>query len=184
MGVMVGGGADVGRSALPLFEGSKARSFTNDSGLEVRLLETPGILVAFVAWVGGSPLINVKNLIMPKSRLFSGALRLVGWSHQFGNIMKKISEKFDHWPQLLEDMRELCRFFRNQTYRSHISRKLKGRIDGLSQLLKGFTAGFPEWRYKTFYGCLRQLLRLRELCERFLVAELVVHAQDRDHTRS
>ena len=103
---------------------SKFRSLTTGFGTEVHLLETLDITAAFVAWIGGAPLEKLRPLVNHGVRLFPNALRIAGWSHAFGNIMKAIAESFGSWPKFLAHLRALCKSFRNRSYREHIKRRL------------------------------------------------------------
>ena len=112
-------------------------------------------------------------------RLFFRALRVAGWNHLCGNVMKRIAATAPTWPQILEQLSLLCSFFRNETWRTHIVSVLSSRIPGLAKLLKSFTAGVAKWRFEAIVCCLKQLLPLRRLCEGFIREELFANAQDR-----
>lgn len=155
----------------------KVTSFTTDFGVEMHLLDMPDITEAFVAWAGGRPLDQVRFLVKPDRRLFPRALRLAGWSHMMGNIMKTVAEKFPSWPSSLGKMRALCKFYKNNTYRQHIRRKMAFDEPALDSSLKSFTAGFAKWRYETVYEVERQLLRVRAVSAHLSPA-LFAHAQD------
>jgi len=155
------------------------RSFTTDFGVEMHLLDIPDVAEAMVAWAGGRPLHQVRILVKPDSRLFRRALRIAGWSHTMGGVMKGAAENMPEWPSFLTNMRSLCKFYKNSTYRSHIRRKLELRED-VNKSLLSFTAGFAKWRYETVYEVLRQLLGVREVSEMPLPRELVARAQDQE----
>ena len=160
-------------------------SLTTDFGVEIHLMECPDILEAFVIWArGNTPLHELRGRPWVKSdaRAFPRALRVGGWSHMMGNIMKAIAAKFDAWPVYLESLRALCKFFRNESYRSHIRRRLHGLPAELKRALKSFTAGFAKWRYETVPEVLTQLVAYRLICAE-LSPELFAHAQDLDLIR-
>ena len=96
------------------------------------------------------------------------ALRIGGWSHSLGNVMKLSGAYFPEFAVWLGWLRSLCRFFRIGSYRSHLIRMLSDHIDGLATLLRSFSAGFAKWRYETLHHCLESLLKLRVLCEQHL----------------
>ena len=149
----------------------------------MHLLEIPDIVDAFVAWVAGTPLDRLRPLVHQDHRLFRRALRMAGWSHALGGIMKGVATRMADWPKYLAHMRSLCKFSRNKSNRNHIVRRLR-EPPNLEQLLSGFTASFAKWRYETVPEVLRQLVALRELCERFLSRELFAHAQDQEEIRA
>ena len=125
-------------------------SFTTDFGVEMHLLEMPDIIDAFVAWVSGVPLDRLRPLVNQNTRMFPRALRMAGWSHTLGGIMKEVANSMDEWPHSLKHMRALCKNFRNATYRNHIYSKLRDRGPAnLHRLMKSFSASFAKWRYET-----------------------------------
>ena len=148
---------------------SKVMSFTTDFGVEMHLLEAPDIIEAYLARINGSPLHTLAHLVQNDVRLFPNALRMAGWSHTMGNIMKFAAESFSQCPVYLKHQRELCKFFKNHTYRKHIVRTLGPAHPELKTQLAGFTAGFAKWRYETLFQVFKQLLRLRALCENHVV---------------
>ena len=155
------------------------RSMTTDFGVEMHLLDVPDIVSAMVAWAGGRPLHTLGPLVKPDSRLFERALRIAGWSHTLGGVMKGVAEGMPQWPSSLEQMRHLVKFYKNNTHRNHIRRKLKSRLrPEVDKQLIHFTAGFAKWRYETIYECLRQLLDVREVSELPLPSELFPNPQD------
>ena len=91
--------------------------------------------------------------------------------------MKDICEADPDWPKLLEEMRVLCRFFRNEGYRNHLKNCLRGRID--PNILE-FSAGFLKWRYETIAEVIKQLLPLRHMCQTMLRPELFPNIQDKE----
>ena len=98
-----------------------------------------------------------------------------------GNLMKSTATRLNYWPRYLRHMRELCRFFKNDSYRQHIRRRLHP-LSALAKeaLGKAFTAGFAKWRYETVAEALRQIGDLREVCEKLTIL-LFAHAQEQDH---
>ena len=99
--------------------------------------------------------------------------------------MKNTCTFFPEYPQWLNYLRSLCKFFHNVTYRLHLRRTLRGRAGDLDvdKLLKEFTASFAKWRYETMVEVLRQLGPLRELCESYIVRPLLdVSAVDESYT--
>ena len=99
--------------------------------IEVHLLELPDLLPAFMQWLDGADIQAVRPLINHNSRLMPNAIRLGGWSHSLGGVMKRVAESFPIWPTYLSKLRALCRFFRNEGYRQHLQTYLKHRGLGL-----------------------------------------------------
>ena len=70
------------------------------------------------------------------------------------------------WPKIIEAIRNLCKFFRNASWRKQLIVALKAVLPAdidAKKLLKGFTATLANWRLETIYVCLFQLLRLEPL---------------------
>ena len=158
-------------------------SLTTDFGVEMHTLQVPDVADALVAWVAGTPLNRLRPLIKHDVRQFPKALRMAGWSHTLGGVMKAVATRMDVWPQRLDGMRHLCKHFRNGTYRVHTRRRLRQPPD-LPRLLKSFTATFAKWRFETVSDVMTQLLPLRELCEKFMTEALWAHAQDQEEIKS
>ena len=148
---------------------SKIRSVTSDMGTEYRFPECPDILQAFLRRKIGIPFALLYGTIDPESRLLPLALRISGWSHMMGNAMKFAAFSIPKWPEILSNVRPLCRFFRNESWRAHIILRLKVRYPDVVHLLKSFKGKFTKWRYETFFVCFYELAPLRDLCEHFLV---------------
>ena len=65
------------------------RSITTDMGRELKLLDVPDILPAFLKFITGVSLAEVVLAVDMSSRLFKRALRVSGWGHLFGNLMSQ-----------------------------------------------------------------------------------------------
>ncbi len=150
---------------------------------QVHVLELPDVLPAFLAWVSGRTLESVQHLVNTGARLMPNALRVGGWSHSFGGIMKRVAELTPDWPTKIGQMRTLCRFFKNEGYRKHIGTALAARLPGIRPKLRYFTASFAKWRYETVSEVLRQLVELRELCEGHMSDALFPSVQEKDLLR-
>ena len=157
---------------------SMVRSLTTDFGNEMHLLEVPDVVSALVLWIDGVPLHRLQNRVHHDRRLFTRALRLAGWSHTLGNVMKTIANKFKDWPQHLGSMRKICKVFRNDSYRQHMQRRLRLPAEQKKRL-DSFTAGFAKWRYETVPDVLTQICRLRDICA-LLQPALFAHVQDQE----
>ena len=139
-------------------------------GTEYRFPECPDILQAFLRRKVGIPFALLAGTIDPNSRLLPLDQRVSGWSHMLGNAMKFAAFCISNWPEILNSVRPLCRFFRNESWRAHIILKLKDRYPNVVHLLKSFNGKFAKWRYDTcVFACFYNLAPLRDLCEHFLV---------------
>ena len=139
-------------------------SITTDMGTELGFLDAPNILPAFLIFLTGSSFDLVTASIDMSSRLFSRALRITGWGHLWGNFAKAVTRNIPNWPSILSKMQNLCRFFRNRSWRRVMIREGSDLMDGLPILLKSFKAKFLKWRYESVFTC---FLILTE-CGRFV----------------
>ena len=57
--------------------------------------------------------------------MFSNALRVIGWSHTWGNIVKQVACSFIYWPQMETRIREQLAFWRNKSWRKHLRKCLQ-----------------------------------------------------------
>jgi len=156
---------------------AQVRSIVTDNGVEHYTIEMPDIVRAFLAWLNGMPLCDTRGLVQHERRLFYRAMRLLGWSHLMGNLMKQLAQSVPTWTKVIAQLQELCRFFRNKTWRMHIQRSLRGRTD--VTCLKSFSASLAHWRYETMAEVLEDLDPLTDICENHLAPELFANPQDR-----
>jgi hypothetical protein len=117
---------------------SKIRSITTDQGTESQLAYVPDILRAWLRRRIGLPLALLEGTIDLDSRLFPNAIPISGWGHLFGNLMHYAAKCTSRWPTILAAVRSLCKFFRNDTNRKHISDSLKDRYPDIVPLMKSF----------------------------------------------
>ena len=87
------------------------RCWTADSPVESYSIELPDCLHAFLAWVAGTALEDCRPLANHTRRLFYRSLRIAGWNHVVGNLMKKVAKTYASWPEILEALRLLTRCF-------------------------------------------------------------------------
>ena len=154
-------------------------AITIDSGTEVRTLEVPYFLHALLAWISGRPLDERRRFVEHDRRLFRRALRIAGWGHTMGNIMKELMRRFASWPELLDYMRAVAKFLRNETWRLHLVRKLSNVYPGdLKALLRSFQIKLLKWRYETIAELLASLGPLRLLFESYICEGLFDMTQD------
>ena len=161
---------------------SNVRSITTDMGTELKIMDSPDLLPAFLARINGARLQDLQSSIVMSSRLLNRCLRIPGWSHLMGNLMKFSTKSISRWPRIFHLIRRLCSFFRNQTWREHIVALLGGDFPDVELLLKSFTAHFNKLRYESIFQGMAQLLKLRVLCETRLVHvdEMFTEFQDRE----
>jgi hypothetical protein len=141
---------------------SMIKSITTDMGTELGFVDVPDFVDAFLQRLRGRPMDALK--VDSATRLFPNALRMAGWSHMFGNLMKHAALSLAEWPRILTGLRALCRFFRVRAWRSTIIRKGAAYIDDIAKTLKNFTAKLLKWRYETLYDVFYQLYFLRNVC--------------------
>jgi hypothetical protein len=97
--------------------------------------------------------------VNPRERLLPMALRISGWSHLYGNLMKSIAKCHPLWPGILQACRDLVSFYRMASWRDHLKLVLAGGRCDLRPLGHG-VAGFAKWRYETISICMVELDRM------------------------
>ena len=75
----------------------KVCCITTDAGIEILTTKMPCVLNAFAKWLNGTPLVNLRCEVNWRQRLFPHAIRLIGWSHTWGNIMKQVAFTYPGW---------------------------------------------------------------------------------------
>jgi len=131
---------------------------TTDSGVELGTVETPNILYAFMQWVAGVPFQEIHSFVRPKELLLPVAIRISGWSHGFGNLSKGAAWTWRQWPQKLELVRMLVRWFKNRTWRNHTKKALRGRDDVDLRILDRSVHDLAKLRYQTLNDVTGDLL--------------------------
>ena len=140
------------------------RCWCTDGGVESKSIEIPDCLEAFLCWIAGRALADCAHLVKWGHRLFKGGLRILGWNHVLGNIMKRVAKSYRWWPEVLENIRLLCRFFRNSSWKEWLNRALGDRLVNAAAMVR-FTASLAKWRFQCVADSLAQLVPLREICE-------------------
>ena len=143
------------------------------------LLDLPDLTLAFIAWAGGRPLHDCHDLVDFSKRLMPNCVRIAGWSHTFGGIMKSVANSLANWEEVIAQLRDLVSFFRNQTWRKHCVKCIGDRRANADKTLLSFNASFAKWRYETITVVLECLLHLRQICEEDLCLEWFTNPQDR-----
>jgi hypothetical protein len=138
----------------------------------------PDCSAAFMAWLAGRSLEDVRPLVNFQRRLFYRSLRIVGWGHTWGNIVKRVCTSYIWWPEVLENIRHLVAFFRNGTWRDWIARALATKVPGIKALLRKAPVNTAKWRYETVVQACSDLLPLRHVCQE-LREEMFSGAQDK-----
>ena len=157
---------------------SKVTAVLTDGGTERHTIEVPDVLRAFLRWVGGADLMGCADLVNHYAFLLPNALRVLGWCHAWSNIMKTLANVCPRWKHVLDQMRELVKFWRDRTWRRWVQTALVGTpVD--PRLFRSFTATIAKWRYGTIPNAQQQLLALREVHERYLQPEMFTNAQDK-----
>lgn len=109
---------------------------TTDFGIEIKCVELPDVLRAFLRWNAGALLLDCGRLVDHSRRLYIRALRISGWSHLFGNLMSHIAKCSPQWAGILEDLRTMVTVMKNGSNRKHILFCLRGKGLDLTPLKK------------------------------------------------
>jgi len=155
-------------------------AITTDSGVEQGTLNLPNLLPAFFRWVKGASLESCLVHVRHDQRLFPEALRLQGWGHSWGNIMKAVANSSPKWGILDERMRAQCRFWKNRSWRQHVKTCLeRANADVDLTVLEHFSVDMAKWRYETIAKVTFYLKRLRNIAENHCRREWFVNTQER-----
>ena len=161
---------------------SRVASITTDMGIEVMTLTMPDFVTAYCKFMGGMDLPECAAYVRRDVRLFPNAVRVGGWGHGHGNVMKHCAEKESRWPEILTKMRALVRFWQVATYREHVGKMLiryrPGQVN--PKLLRSFTASFAKWRYEAIAHAMWCLNKLRFVCEVCMLRIWFNHVQDQE----
>ena len=111
---------------------SKVTSFTTDLGTEFGITNVPNLLPTFLRYNVGVPMAVASAFCTEGSKLFPKSIRLPGWGHTFGNLMKGAMKQFPSWPILVEHFRSICKAFRNPPWLDHLC-SLRPRSAALAQ---------------------------------------------------
>jgi hypothetical protein len=86
---------------------SHISAITTDNGVEVNLLRLPDVLDVFYLWMNGAELRDLQDKVVPGSRLFSNAVRIIGCGHTFGGILCGLCNSLPAWDTLNVQLRSL-----------------------------------------------------------------------------
>ena len=78
--------------------------------MEVGTLDMPAFTVALLEWADGRPIMECAPFVDFSQRQCPNALRLAGWSHTFGGIMKSVAYCLANWDEVLAQLRTLVVF--------------------------------------------------------------------------
>ena len=70
-------------------------------------VEMRDVVDAYCRYMDGGSLAECRALVKADQQWLPNALRLLGWSHTFGGIMKHTAESTARWPGILQKMRDL-----------------------------------------------------------------------------
>ena len=74
------------------------RSITTDYGVEISIGVLCDVLPGFVKWLGGMALDQAGAYVDHSRRLMPKCLKIGGWCHTFGTIMKEACQYFPQVP--------------------------------------------------------------------------------------
>ena len=151
---------------------NKIGSVTSDMGTEFGFIDIGNILAAFIRWRAGEPLARISSTAVESTKLLPNALRVPGWGHLFGNLMKFLVKSVQGWLEILNYLRQLVKFFNYGPWREELVRALRFVYPEGRRVLKSFHAQLTKWRYETIHGVFAELLRIREVCETHVAAAL------------
>ena len=152
-------------------------SVTTDMGTEMYMQSLPDVTPAFFKMVCGEEFTSLAKYIDGSKRFLGRALRIPGWGHICGNLMKYACHQTPEYPKYLEWLRVLCRFFRNSSWREHLLRIFKGNAF-ITPLEHVWSITFAKWRYETLASSMRSLLEVREFLEHHMDANLFKNTQE------
>jgi len=161
---------------------SKVVSVTTDFGTEKHTLEMRDCVRAYCEWMAGRPLDECRQYVDVTRRWLPNAIRLAGWSHNLGNIMKHTAEASINWPRILDGMSTMVNFLRNETWRSFVKKALAlnppAGID-LDILDRFEAASLAKWRYETVALTMFVLSKFAAICRHHIHPEWFNNAQDK-----
>ena len=129
----------------------KVVSIATDTGAEIHLLSMPDILDAFFCWISGGSLDQARAFVKHDLRLFPYALRISGWGHAWGNVMKAVALDTPRWPVFEKHMRAQTVFWKNKTWRNHVVTCLKKAGVDINYSIFDKNAGtLTKLRYETY----------------------------------
>ena len=97
--------------------------------------------------------------------------------------MKAMAVDSPNWHIVVVQLRSLCKFLRNPTWRKNVVRCLRGR--GLNlEVWDDFTATLAKWRFETMDDVLEQLAPFRPYFEEHLQMFMFENAQNRAEIQS
>ena len=156
----------------------KVASIVTDHGTELQLLTVPNLVKAFIRWNSGVPLAHCASLVDDSSRLMPNALRISGWCHAWGNLMKEILHVCPRWPTVLDQIRSMVSFWRNRTWRKWVARAVGATVPDPS-IFDHAPPSMAKWRYETIAVTMSFLHGMRDVCEHRLRPEMFANAQDK-----
>jgi hypothetical protein len=156
-------------------------SIATDTGAEIHLLSIPDIVRAFYCWISGKSLDEARAFVKHDQRLFPFALRISGWGHAWGNIMKGVAKDTPRWLVLEKHMRAQTIFWKNKTWRQHVATCLKraGVDDIDDSILNKHAGSLTKLRYETYAVVTERLSALRTVCETHIQREWFQNASDK-----
>ena len=159
----------------------KVMSVTTDFGTEIHTLEMVDCSLAYCKWMEGHPADSLLQYVDVSQRWLPFAVRISGWSHTWGNIAKQVAESCVCWESVLNKVRAMVGFFHVVSWRKHIIKALalNPHPDFDARELISFTASFAHWRYETITHVFGDLLRMRVLCQKYMLQAWFANAQDR-----
>jgi len=174
-----------GTEDVLLYLCSKVASVCTDFGTEMHTIEMRNVSAAYCVYMDGADLEECRRRVDTTQRWLPNAVRISGWSHTMGNIMRETAEASPRWPTLLDEMRSLVDFMRNATWREFMQDALQLHPPEDFELreLEHLSCSLAKWRYETIAATTAILVRFRVLFQRHIRAEWFSKAQDKEQLR-
>ena len=138
------------------------------------------MLPAFFRWADSQELGSCLEFVKHNERLFPQAIRLLGWGHSWGNIMKTVAHSCKAWPQLELRLRAQVKFWKNASWREHVQKCLARTAPEVdTSVLDHFSVDMAKWRYQTIAEVAWYLARLRHIAENHVREEWFQNTQER-----
>ena len=154
-------------------------SATTDLGTESHMLDLPDISRCFFAMLCGMSLDAAALKIDRMCSSLGHAMLLPGWSHMMSNMMKYACTLGKQWPENLNRIRALSRFYRNGTWREFLAQRFPNQ-ECTAPLEKTTWISFAKWRYATVPAAMKGLLRVRTLTQDKLESSLFIDTQEKE----
>ena len=141
---------------------SKICSLTTDQGCEFGIGSMPNFFPYFYSWLNRTSGTGDRCSIDWTSTLLPNSIRVAGWGHLHGGLMKTACNFAQHWPQIVKGMRILSAFFRVTSWRRRVADYAQGRLPDVKTLMERSYPSLAKWRYCISKGLARRGIHLKK----------------------